>query len=275
MNFQKNKSKTDLITKSFQEANEITQLKNFTLTEILDEKHNTKFVLYENLLLDVTNFSENHPGGKNLIKENLFSDISRYITGNQAFSSKIPAHDHNAQTCIYAIKSLAYAKFTDNHAIVLKNEKTSGLNNEMVFEFKASVASVDVGFAVSESICELVFSNDEFKFPIFLSGINWLGRHFAVSSYELNKTRYYSLCLCLNKTIQERIIRLFDNVRSLEENKVSIEIAAIKESESFSSNISFYIKKYEYEGALSAYLHNIRPATLSRLNIRGPIVNLD
>jgi len=254
IHFIKNKNKIDLVTRTFDEAYyNNSQLKTYTLRETLNEKHKIKFVLYENLLLDVTNFAEDHPGGKNLITDNLYSDISRYITGNQAYS-----------TCFYAIKSLAYAKFFDEHSLVLRNDKTTYINNDMVFENKNWAA---------ESTCELVFSNDAFKFPIFLPGVNWLGRHFAISSYELNKTRYYSLCLFLNKNIQQRANRLLDNISSLEAHE-AIESLSIKESELYSSSLSFYIKKYDYKGALSAYLNQIQTATMSQINIRGPIVIL-
>ncbi len=261
IHYKRNKHKVDLVTKTFEEKNN-SEIKNYTLKQILDEKYKTKFVLYENLLLDVTKYAEDHPGGKNLIKDNLYLDVSRYITGNQAYSTTISAYDHNVQTYIYAINSLAYAKFTDDHRIVQQNNKTAYMNHDMIFEFKTSAA---------DSTCQLLFSNGAFKFPIFLPGLNWVGRHFAISSTELDKTRYYSLCLCLNTKIQERANMLFENIKSLEENH-EIKILSIKDTELYSNNISFYIKSYNYERSLSLYLHNLKQASSSQINIRGPIV---
>jgi hypothetical protein len=261
VHYKKNKKKVDLVTQTFEEVNN-SKITNFSLKQVLDEKSKTKFVLYENLLLDVTKYAEDHPGGKNLIKDIFYSDASRYITGNQAFSTKISAHDHNAQTCIYSIKSLAYAKFSDDHKIVQQNNKTAYLNHDMIFEYKSSIA---------DSTSQLVFSKESFKFPIFISGVNWLGRHFAISSSELNKTRYYSICLCLDKKIQERANILLENISNLEKDK-NIENPLIRDTELYSNNISFYIKSYDFEKALSLYLHNVKQATSSKINIRGPIV---
>jgi len=263
IHFRRNKHKVDLVTKTFEEKNN-AEIKIYSLKQILDEKYKTKFVLYENLLLDVTKYAEDHPGGRNLINDNLYSDISRFMTGNQAYSCRIPAYDHNVQTCIYAINSLAYAKFIDDHRIVLQNNRSANLNHDMVFEFKTSVA---------ESIFRFLFSNIAFKFPIFLPGLNWVGRHFAISSTELDKTRYYTLCLCLNTKIQQRANMLFENIRSLEEHN-QIETLSIEDTELYSDNISFYIKIYNSERALSAYLHNIKPASSSQINIRGPSVKI-
>jgi len=233
------------------------------MQQVLEEKSIKIFVLYENLLLDVTKYSENHPGGRNLINDNIFSDISRYISGNQGYSAKVSSHDHTLHSCLYAIKSLSYAKFEDEHRIVLKNNKNAYLNNDMFFDYKYSIADNTFSFN---------FSNEPFKFSVFLPGINWLGRHFAISSTELNKTRYYSLCLCLNKKIQDKIYLLFENIISLE-NKNPIKEVSLNEKEPFTNTITFYIKKYEYKGALSMYLHGIRSGYSSKMNIRGPIVN--
>lgn len=261
IHFRRNSHKVELVTQTFEEAS-YSEITIFSLQQTLDEKSRTQFVLYENLLLDVTKYAQEHPGGNNLIKDNLYSDISRYITGNQAYSTQISAYDHNVQTCVYAIKSLAYAKFIDDHMIVQKNYKTAYLNHDMVFEFKITVA---------KETCQLVYSNEAFKFPIFIPGIKWVGRHFAISSTKLNKTRYYSLCLCLNKKLQERANLMFENIKRLEESK-QIESLSLKETEMYSNNISFYIKSYDYGKALSSYLHNVNPASSSQINIRGPIV---
>lgn len=261
IHYKKNTKKVVLITQTFEEKNN-SDIVNYTLKQLQDEKIKTKFVIYENLLLDVTKYANDHPGGKNLIKDNLYSDISRYITGNQAYSTKFSAYDHKINTCIYAIKSLAYAKFSDDHQLVQKNNKTNYLNHDMIFEYKSSIA---------ENTCQLVFSNEAFRFPIFIPGYNWVGRHFAISSSELNKTRYYSFCLCLNTKIQDRANTLLNNITNLENNR-NIEDASLKENELLTNNINFYVKKYYYNKALSLYLHNINPASSSQINIRGPIV---
>ena len=236
----------------------------FNITQISEEKSKKKFVMYENLLCDVTKYAEDHPGGKNMIKENFFSDISRYIIGNQGYSSKVSAYDHNFQTCEYAIKNLAYAIFLDDHKIVLKKDTTAYLNHDMVFESKIEIA---------ENSSQLNFSHEGFKFPIFLPGTNWNGRHFAVSSIELNKTRYYSLCLCMNTIVQDKIKILFENIKNLE-NQESIKDCSINPSELYSDNFSLYVKSYNFPKGLAKYLHSIKPKSTSGINIRGPIVNL-
>lgn len=268
--YKKNQNKTVLIKQTFEESltnfksNRNASFQHLTIKQIKDEQKSgkIKFVFYENLLLDVTKYAETHPGGRNMLLDNLYSDVSRYIVGNQAYSTQIPAYDHNIQTCIYAVKSLAFGIYSDLSRLVIKGDKNTYLNDNMILDNRNNIA---------EATTQLNFSHEGFKFPIFVQGVNWFGRHFAVSSTDLDKTRYYSICLCLNEKIQQRINILLNNVLRLE-NKESINSAKLKQEELYNNHISFFVRVYDFPKGLSNYLNNIQPKANSRINIRGPIV---
>jgi cytochrome b involved in lipid metabolism len=49
-------------------------LPTFNLIQLHDEKSKKKWVLYDNYICDVGSYITSHPGGANMIQENLYSD---------------------------------------------------------------------------------------------------------------------------------------------------------------------------------------------------------
>jgi len=111
------------------------------------------------------------------------------------------------------------------------------------------------------------------NFSRFLKGYDWIGRHFAVSSVSLNKTRYYSICLCLNNQIRLMLFELLNNITKLE-SKLEIISPELKADDLLSKNLEIYVKKYEFPNGLSKYLHDcLNP---NDLIAKGPIgIGLD
>lgn len=135
----------------------------------------------------------------------------------------------------------------------------------MFFEHKTPVA---------EDIFRLKFSHEGFRFALSIAGINWLRRHFEISSRDWNKTRFYSLCLCLHDEIQQKINLLLSNITILE-NKGKIISPKLNDNEYYEKIISFYVKDYDIPEGLSYCLNNLPAGTSSSVNIRGPIVSYE
>lgn len=267
--YRKDIHKIELISSEFKESENNKNIPIYSIQEVIAEKAKKKFVIYENLLIDIEKYIEEHPGGRNLLGDMLYQDISRYITGNQAFSSKISAYEHSTGTQIFSIKNISYAKIKDQHGIILDsnaiNQSSSYVYDSM--NFVGNIAYV-------EDTGKICVKKTGLIFPNFIKGFNWTGRHFSISSKKLNKTRYYSICICLNEVVQKKIKHLISNITLLEENQ-KIEPVEILEEEKYSNEICFYIKSYNIPKALSHHINNIHK-TEKNFNedfiLRGPIV---
>jgi hypothetical protein len=223
------------------------------ISELENEKKTRKFVLFENYLIDVANFMGQHPGGKNVIEENLYQDVGRYLTGTQAFNSTFPAHTHKFSTMKHIIKHLTYAELVElEHRIVVNSDI---LDKNLRINEKTDIA---------EGIYEFRFYNDILSFSRFLTGHEWMGRHFAVSNENLNKTRYYSLCLSLDINIRSKLNGLLDN--ALEETMITSNVRLdMKDRTSYYLNL--YAKRYNYPDALSNSLYKGEDT----FHIKGPL----
>jgi hypothetical protein len=274
IHFRKEKNKVQIISNVFKESENL-KIPIYAIQQVITEKKIKKFVIYENLLLDIEKYIEEHPGGRNILSNNLYQDISRYITGNQAFSTKISAYNHNVETHIFSIKNISYAMIKDQHKIILNmNGNSTYINNPMNFLNKITFA---------DSTGKISFEKNGFIFANFIKGFQWCGRHFSISSITLNKIRYYSICICLNELPQKKFRQLLNNLILLEENN-KIEDIKIEENERYTNQISFYIKSYNYPKALSQHINSISKNNISKNEnqnenyynnefiIRGPIV---
>jgi len=252
--------------------------------ELDQEKKNKQFVLYENFIVDVGNFIKHHPGGQMAIEENLYSDVGRYLTGTQAYGPNFVAHDHKYMTIKYIINNLSYAELKDNHLIVKQPQYSFDKLDNMGYSdmFRLTPNSSSIYFnqenvtllekrIVAQDTYEYRFKIQNLLFAKFLPGVNWIGRHFSVSSKQENKTRYYSICATLDDKIKEHHNRLLQNLKLLE-NGQNININFIIESESYVNYLSLYIKHYNLKNALSNYIFNLTEGKVNDLIIRGPNV---
>ena len=227
-------------------------LPQMKVSDLENEKKNKKFVIYENLICDVGSYIESHPGGKNLLSDNLFTDIGRYMTGNQAYSSNFHNYSHKYKTFVYLIEKLAYAELKLEDNIVMNHKMVSHfINNSFTIENKREIAS---------NTYEYRFKTNELIFSRFLKGHQWIGKHFSITSKKLNKTRYYTLCLVLDEKLHNKHNELMDYIK---EGKEVSEI-----NFNTTNYLNIYCKRYPFVDALSneLFLGN------NEFIIRGPMV---
>ncbi len=230
----------------------VGNLPSIKCEELTNERKNKKFVIYENYLLDVGTYIETHPGGKNLLSDNLYGDVGRYLTGNQAYSNNFHAHDHNYATYVYALKKLAYSEIVNDNNIV----QTHNCNNHFL-DASFQIANKR---EISQNIFEYRFTTNELSFSRFLTGHTWIGKHFSVTSKVLNKTRYYTTCLALDDKLKDKHMSLLHSVKD--------DIAVTEVINKYSNYLNLYIKRYNYPTALSNQLFKSQEEFI----IRGPMV---
>ena len=81
-------------------------------------KTGKKYVIYDNYLIDVESFMDFHPGGFLHIEENLYNDISRFVTGTTATNGKFKPHSHSFAAINY-IHTKIFGILNENHQIII------------------------------------------------------------------------------------------------------------------------------------------------------------
>jgi hypothetical protein len=248
----------------------------WNLSQLNDEKKKKKYVLYENYVIDVSSYMKYHPGGSNMIEENLYSDMGRYLTGTQAYNKNVKPYSHNFTTIRYLLNNLNYGELKDDHRII--KISSDGNDGRLVDYTSVNINEIypllSARREIAENFYEYQFKfKGNFKFSRLLPKLSWMSRHFSLSSKTLNKTRYYSLCLCLDPLIYKRHIELLDNLKHLKNNKNNLlQNLILNEDELISDYLSLYIKRYKFEGTLSDNIFSFSPKNQIDLIIKGPMV---
>jgi hypothetical protein len=227
-------------------------------TELYDEKtKGINFVLYENLICDVGPFMNRHPGGKNIIGSNLYTDVGRYLSGTQGYSSKVDSNNHNYFTIRYLIQKLAYAELIqDTNILINITDRSKNFERNLKITSKKEVA---------RNVFEYKFVDKNYQFAKFLTGHTWLGRHFTISNSYIGKTRYYTLSLAMDYSYRKRLNILMDNMLKGIALNSNMEY---KLEERHADYLCFYIKRYKYPDALS----NVLWEESSEFKVKGPMV---
>ena len=229
-------------------------------------KHDGKrFVFVNNILCDVTEYIDTHPGGANLISENLYNDVSKYLNGSVPYNSKVKAHEHSYLTCLHIINNLSFAEIHENHNLVLSSDNSSMyLNDNMIVSNSRVIGSNYKEFCLTLKNSEKLKSS---KFSRYNTGLSWMGKHYSFISDEINKNRLYSICLALDDVIAKHHERIVNNVLKLENNE-SINANMLNEEEKFTNELKIYVKNYETPNSFSNQLHI---GKIKELNVSGPI----
>ena len=121
-----------------------------------------KFVLIDNILVDVESYLDNHPGGRNLLEDSLYGDVTRFMNGSVPFNSNFKAIDHKFLSCLFAIKFMSFGKIHDAHSIVVdSNDKPCYLLDKMNIIGSRVTAGVTKEFQLQtkENLKEVSVSN--------------------------------------------------------------------------------------------------------------------
>lgn len=244
-------------------------LPTLTADQINEKRKNgDKFVMYDNFVCNVEKLVKEHPGGMLLISENIGRDVSRYMDATEAFSSSFSPHDHLYLSYRYLINSLAVGVFVDENQIIKSADKPSSfIDSEAVLVKRRSIAE-----ETGEIIFKLPDSSE--KFASFLEGHQWIGRHFAVSSRKLNKTRYYSLCLCLGELFQARLNTLLENCVRAQRGESLLDVN-IDDASLFDDTLKLYAKRYRFKNALSDHLFSVGESSNANENLNNLSDNKD
>lgn len=254
-----------------QSLNEISETKYNNLPilkieDVEDSNSKRKIVLLDNLVCDITDFINSHPGGASNIEPFVGKDISRYLSGTFAPHSGFKLYKHRFQTIKYAIEKFTIGKLHDNHqiAFIENNKEKISVYPNCGFERVSYILIAKDTYKV-----ELACNCMDFKFAVGLPGVDFLGRHYSVTSKIMNKTRYYSICFILNNQVNAAHRRLMDCMLNSQELKLTTSFPELKLPTS-KSQIEFHLKKYNRTESMSYHLTSDKKLK-GDLNVLGPI----
>lgn len=115
-------------------------------------------VIIDDLVLNVTDYMDNHPGGKFLLEHNIGRDISKFFYGGYALDnndvrggSMTYAHSNVARSIVETLVIARLIHSSDKsksegtepaltfHAVINKREKVNNATHTIIFDIKNSV----------------------------------------------------------------------------------------------------------------------------------------
>jgi hypothetical protein len=262
-----------LLLKQINEEAKKASHKQYSKMQLQNLKQEKKIVFMDNYIVDVTEYIEHHLGGQINLIETLNHDVSRYLDATSSINADFNPHDHLVSTYQHILDKMVIGVVEDNSGLIINSKN----ENQVIEDLMSIISTRDLSKETKEFKFSPVNKYPNHSFSRFIPGCEFIGKHFAVkislnkvSSVPLNKTRYYSVCLCLNTLIKEKHWIILKNVERIAQNQEIIS-PNLTDEEIKSDCLELYVKKYNFTGALSLHLHELNPHS-EELIIRGPIV---
>lgn len=176
---------------------------NMTRQEFNEEiAKGTRLVLIDDIVLDVGDFVDQHPGGRFLISHNIGRDISKFFYGGYSLEDNLsgsgPAQGHAHST--YArkiVNNLAIARYQPEIEV---NTTSCRVRNDL-----CSQVNRDVKTIVLESVEK---KGNVTNFKSYFNNWEYLGQHFLVRSGTgiSSITRHYTICNAMRPDIYQAYI---------------------------------------------------------------------
>lgn len=129
-------------------------------------KGRQKLVILDDLVLDVTQFAEGHPGGAFLLNKNVGRDISKYFHGGYAYEPISGAANHaHSNYARKIVNSLIVARYVGKRDSAIMSTKVSSPVSSGISTFTMQVRG--------QSKLPTQFKN-------FYSDLDFVGKHFLV-----------------------------------------------------------------------------------------------
>ena len=162
------------------------------------QKGRQKLVILDDLVLDVTNFANSHPGGRFLIERNIGKDISKYFHGGYSLEPLQKARNH---------KHSNYARLIVNDLIVARYVAKRG----------TSIMSIEpLGIDESKDVATFTFRpRGNLDLPSQMKGfypdLSTVGKHYLVQQVTeagkfLGQARQYTVAITMEPEIYTETI---------------------------------------------------------------------
>ncbi|CDW84971.1 cytochrome b5-like heme steroid binding domain containing protein [Stylonychia lemnae] len=206
-------------------------------------QNGSQYVLLDDLVLDVSKYMSNHPGGRFVMEYNVGRDISKYFYGGYILenSGGLSPHYH----------SNVARKIVNSLIIARIDQKPFQFMARIVEKSDVNSTTATFTFRIQKQAGNLI----QFQLPAS-NDISTFGKHFLVKSIANPRVkRQYTLASCMNKHIYEQYVKNIEKFTSNQDIQ-GIDESFINQS-SYNDNADIYltIKNYDTRSGLSRLIH--------------------
>lgn len=254
--------------------------------QLYSKNYSKNFVIYENLIIDIGNYSINHPGGKSILENYYRKSIDSFLSGTYSGLSGVTANRHSYKAISYLLSLEIIGKINyENQNISFYDRNTTFDDGNKLLERK--YLEIDSTFTcIKKSVSKYlkakrsikvdfsIFNTDNstlnIKFSKYLSGTNHFSKHFSLYSFDLNKTRYYTFCQGLNSEVNEYFNELI--TRILKNSKISQKDYLPPFENEHNNELSLYLRECENKDSMGFELSRLDDIENdSSYKINGPV----
>jgi Cytochrome b5-like Heme/Steroid binding domain len=146
-------------------------------------------VLLDDLILDVSQFKFEHPGGSFLLHSNIGRDISKFFYGGYTFEAAgYPLHAHSNAIARQVVNSLAIGRLTGDAT-----------------ENKASMVGKE---EINKQTAVFTFKGSGLKLSKIEDDVGMFGRHFLVKNGNgIGVERQYTIVRCMGPKVYQSYVK--------------------------------------------------------------------
>ncbi|CAG9330481.1 unnamed protein product [Blepharisma stoltei] len=157
--------------------------------EIIEKilKENLKWVFFDEFVVDVSGFMQNHPGGDYMLREVIGEDVGKYINGCSSIGDGVLPYGHT-QIARNLLNILVVGKIGQTNDYILNKD---GITDD-TWNMNWKIAK---RYNLSSTTQSIEFKSHKWAVRESPRGFEWIGKHFrdrAVIGSRVVK-RYYSL----------------------------------------------------------------------------------
>ena len=154
-------------------------------------KEGEQLVILDDLVLDISKYKPNHPGGRFVLDFNIGRDISKFIYGGYILENRNGMRPHtHSNIARRIINTLIIGRLEENAKLFTAKIQHKTPVNSNVSTFIMQIEGPDPNFILPSS-----------------TDIHSIGKHFLVRSYTRpNVRRHYTLSTCMRKELYDEYI---------------------------------------------------------------------
>lgn len=229
-----------------------------------------KLVILDDLILDITNFTNSHPGGRFLLEKNTGRDISKYFHGGYSYEPIQKASNH---------KHSNYARTIVNDLIVARFVAKRGTS---IMSAKAQVQDDDAPRDIrTYKFVPRGDQNLASGMSNFYPDLTNCGKHYLVQRVNeagklIDHARQYTVAASMDQAVYGQTVKALEAHGTDNAAKETQELERVINAGRNASEIKMTIKDYKLKGALSSAIANSANSDL--FQVSGPIgrsLNID
>ena len=182
---------------------EIPTISQFQFNNMI--KAGKKLVLFNNFVVNVENFMDEHPGTRFVISHNIGKEIGKYFYGAYSLEQDVAPYTHSSYAASLikrlTVGKLEISKKYENEDENMKiKSKNSAINSKLyIVESVYLIESPDLVFTVrskteiNESVSRIEFHGSDTTIKKFYSGLKLLGKGYSITSLNNYISRYYTI----------------------------------------------------------------------------------